>query len=144
MSEMATKDAMPTLPPHIENCVRSWWLSSTAWLIGYFILGAIGVALPVVIASGLVESGIGIKLLALMASGASALQLFLRCDLRADRFHIAWRYLIVAKMRYEHQGHYPISEVIDAYDKGEQVIESAFAPVEPVPGQPPNSSSQSS
>ena len=34
---------MSTLPPHIEHCVRGWWLSSTAWLIGYFALGAVGV-----------------------------------------------------------------------------------------------------
>ncbi len=131
---------MAGLPPHIEHCVRVWWLSSTAWLIGYFILGALGVALPAVIASGLIESLIWTKVLALTASGASGLQLFLRCDLRADKFHVAWRYLVTAKMRYEHQGNFQISEVINAYDKGEQVIESAFAPVEP-PGSenPPHS-----
>jgi hypothetical protein len=128
---------MPTLPPHIEHCVRVWWLSSTAWLIGYFILGALGVALPAIVASGLIESVAWIKVFALTASGASGLQLFLRCDLRADRFHVAWRYLITAKMRYQHQENYPISEVIDSYNKGEQVIESAFAPVDPVPGPPP-------
>jgi hypothetical protein len=125
------------VPAHIEHCVRVWWLSSTSWLIGYFILGGLGVALPALVASGLIESVTWTKVIALAASGASGVQLFLKCDSRADRFHVAWRYLITAKMRYENQENYPISEVIDAYDKGEQVIESAFAPVESVPVAPP-------
>lgn len=120
--------ASRSLPPEIERYVVVWWRSSTAWLFGFFVLGALGVGVPALIAAGIVEDTISSKSLAVFAAIVSGLQTFLRCDSRADRFHVAFRMLNVAKFNFEHIETYPISEVISAYDRGEQLIESAFAP----------------
>ena len=66
--------------------------------------------------------------IAVVATIVSAFQTFLRCDSRADRFHAAYRGLNSAKMRFENEAEYPVSKVIDAWEGGEQVIGSGFAP----------------
>jgi hypothetical protein len=114
-----------------------WWISSTSWLVGFFILGALGIGLPALIASGVIDNPSLTKSLAVTAAVISGLQSFLRCDSRADRFHVAFRYLHTAKLRFEHDEDYPISEVINAYDMGEQLIEAAFAPADIAPTKQP-------
>jgi hypothetical protein len=127
---------MPTrsIPPEIARYARIWWFSSTFWLVGFFVLGALGIGIPAFIASGIISDQTPIKGLAVAATVISGLQTFLRCDSRADRFHVAYRYLHTARFRFEHEESYSISEVISAYDKGEQFIESAFMPSDPSNG----------
>jgi hypothetical protein len=133
--------SMRSLPPEIGRYARIWWVSSTFWLVGFFVLGALGIGLPALIASGLVESATLTKGIAIAASVISGLQTFLKCDSRADRLHVAYRYLKTATFRFEHEDNYPISEVINAYEKGEQSIESAFAPSDSASdNQPPRNS----
>jgi hypothetical protein len=132
---MATR----SLPPEISKYIRIWWVSSTFWLVGFFVLGAFGIGLPALIASGVIDNPSLTKAVAIAAAVISGLQSFLRCDSRADRFHVAFRYLHTAKLRYEYDEQYPISEVINAYDTGEQLIEAAFAPSDMLPKQPTTS-----
>lgn len=124
---------MRSLPTNLSRYVRLWRLSSIAWNSAYHALGAIAVMLPLIIASGLIEDSLWGKLLALGTAAATGLQLFLKCDKRADRFHAAFRLLNYAKLTYENTDDYPLSDVTEAYKTGEEFIWSAFAPIEPQP-----------
>ncbi|WP_316190250.1 MULTISPECIES: hypothetical protein [unclassified Bradyrhizobium] len=117
-----------SLPPEIGKYVSIWWRSSTGWLLLFFALGVTGVGVPALIATGIVQDANDTKWLALIATIVSGLQTLLRCDSRADRFHVAYRILNAAKFKFEHNENYPVSDVIDAYERGERLIESAFAP----------------
>jgi hypothetical protein len=125
-----------SLPAEMDRYVRVWRQHSTAWLIGYFVIGTAGVFLPALIASGLIASDIWTKAVALAAAVISGLQSLLKCDTRANRYHVAWTTLNTAKFRYEYEQDGELSEVISAYNRGEQMIETAFTPLEAVPATP--------
>ena len=130
---------MSPLPSHFVSCVRTWWLCSLAWYIGYFVLGTLAILLPAIVASGLIEDIFWTKVIALAASAISGLQLFLKCDLRASQFHLAWRKLITSTLRYEHEEDFPIAEVINAYSEGEKLVGGTIMPVDAGSNRPPQS-----
>jgi hypothetical protein len=105
----------------------------------HFVIGIAGILLPALIASGLIHSAESIKIVALCTAALSGFHSILKSDLRADRFHAAWRLLNAAKIKYENDEHYSINEVVAVYERGEQIIESAFAPPESRPKEPPQS-----
>jgi len=116
-----------TLPAQFKPYVKGWW-GHILWLNSHFFIGIIGIFLPALIASGLIGLN-QTKIVALAAAVISGLQSFLRCDARADRYHAAWRKINAARLRFENDENYPLSEVITAYENGERLIESAFMPV---------------
>jgi hypothetical protein len=123
------------LPVEIINATKTWYWGHVTWLAGGMLLGVLGIVLPAVIASGLVADATNTKLVALTATVISGLTAYLRCEIRADRLHIAWRYIQTAKLRYGYQENYTVEELISEFDRGEQVIESAYSPIsiEPQP-----------
>jgi len=134
--------AARSLPPEIGRFSHVWWVSSTLWLVGFFVLGGLGIGLPALIASGVIENVSLTKVIAVAATVVSGLQTFLRCDSRADRLHVAYRYLRTAEFHFMHEENYPVSDLVNAYERGEQLIESAFAPSELADeSQPPKTSS---
>ena len=93
-------------------------------------MGTLGIGLPAIIASGIFDSATLTKTLAISASFVSRLQSFLRCDWRASGLHAAWRHLRAAQLKYVYVDEYEIADVIDAYDRGEQLIENIFTPTD--------------
>ena len=124
--------AARTIPVEIDYYIRVWRIHSNAWLIGYFVIGIAGILLPATIASGLITSIIATKIVALAAAVISGLQSLLKCDTRANRYHMAWTKLNSARFAYEQTDHTSISEVLSAYSEGEMIIETAFTPVEEI------------
>lgn len=130
---------MPTraVPAEIGRYIGMWWLCYVFWFTGQFAIGIAGVVLPALIASGLIESTQGIKFTALCAAVISGLNSLLKCEVRADRFHAAWRSLNAAKFKYENDENYAVSDFIATYEQGEKFIESAFLPMEAQPHERP-------
>jgi hypothetical protein len=91
-----------TLPVEFKPYVNGWWYAATIWLNAYFLLGIIGIFLPALIASGLLGPN-ETKIIALAAATISGLQSFLRCDARADRYHVAWRTINTERLKFEHE-----------------------------------------
>jgi len=116
------------VPPEFARYQKQWFWSSMSWLIGFFLLGALGILLPALIASRMFEAEKVHAALAIAATVVSGLQTFLRCDTRADRYHFAYRHLAVAIARFQYGAKASLSSVIDAFEEGERVISTAFAP----------------
>jgi len=138
------------LPRQIGRFVNIWWFSYIAWLVGFFVLGALAVVLPLLIGAQVIPKE-EVKWFALAAATASGLQTFLRCESKAERYHSAYIILNSAKMRYECDGDDRILGVVGAWESGEQTIGAAFAPKRPLhsprqtraPGRPHDQSSES-
>jgi hypothetical protein len=122
-----------SLPEDIGRYVGRWWYCYIFFFTCNFALGTAGVALPALIASGLILDSDNLKIVAVATAIISGLGTLLKSEVRADRFHAAWRILHTAKLRFEHDEGYTISEVLAIYAQGEQWIESAFAPMEQPP-----------
>jgi hypothetical protein len=125
-----------TIPPDIGYYVAAWWAVYVFWFASHFAIGIAGIFLPALIASGLIQNSDSIKIVALCIAAVSGMHSLLKSDLRADRFHAAWRLLNTAKFKYEHDENYSIAELVAVYERGEQIIESAFVPVEAQPKEP--------
>jgi hypothetical protein len=119
----------PVVPDNIRRQLGIWYKSFVAWRISFFILGGLTILVPLVIASGLLPDWT--KGLAFAAAAISGLAAFLKCDERAERFNAAWGEVNAATIRYEHQKNFSINELIDAYERGERLTQSAFLPSKP-------------
>ena len=116
------------VPEEVLVLVKAWYGYFHKWWFVHYFLGVGGTISAISVASNpkiLQTIPYSIDLLAWLSAICMALITFLMPSRRAKAYKMAWRTLLDAVNRYEHDTSYTIQSLFDAVGIGEDYIEKA-------------------
>ena len=115
-------------PEQILKVRDAWFWYMKSWRITHYSLGFGGTICATAVAARVeILQGIPHLLdsLAWVSAASIGILTLFRPHGRANAYAIAWRTLNDATMRYALQPAYPVEDLLEAYTKGEQAIQSS-------------------
>lgn len=114
------------IPAEVSKLVKAWYGYFHKWWVVHYLLGVGGTISAISVASNpkiLQAIPYSIDVLAWVSAMCMALLTFLMPSRRAKAYKMAWRTLLDAVNRYQHDDAYEVQSLFDAVVVGEDYIE---------------------
>ena len=122
IADAPSYQALRIVPPQIDRHLRMWQFGAQFHRIAYFVLASIAGVFSILVAVDVPRFKKYRRWLALVAAIAFGLISSFDLGDKANRYKNGWRLLNAAAMRYELDSTFTVTQLIDAYYKGEQTI----------------------